>query len=65
RQEVFTIFFRLSLKGLESRFLRPCHVFRVAAVPCQWERIIGSLNFCARAFYKKTAVFGLFAENLS
>ncbi|MEL4441767.1 hypothetical protein AAEH88_21310, partial [Shewanella algae] len=53
RQEVFTIFFRLSLKGLESRFLQPCHVFRVAAVPCQWERIIGSQNFCARAFYKK------------
>ncbi|WP_208141109.1 hypothetical protein, partial [Shewanella algae] len=65
RQEVFTIFFRLSLKGLESRFLQPCHVFRVAAVPCQWERIIGSQIFCARAFYKKTAVFGLLVENLS
>ncbi|WP_412497322.1 hypothetical protein, partial [Shewanella chilikensis] len=50
RQEVFTIFFRLPLKGLKASFLRPCHVFRVAAVPCQWERIIGSLNFCARAF---------------
>ncbi|MEL4427654.1 hypothetical protein AAEH84_17895, partial [Shewanella indica] len=41
------------------------HVFRVAAVPCQWERIIGSLNFCARAKSKKNRINLSFAHKSS
>ncbi|WP_218996844.1 hypothetical protein, partial [Shewanella algae] len=54
RQEVITIFFSPVVERTrEPFFFDPVTVVRVAAVPCQWERIIGSQIFCARAFYKK------------